>query len=133
MAASAGGIPIQAYAFLGAVGAFLIVLVVFFLYLNKKLCFAECGGFPCIDHPVKKEPKTARLGSAYAYEDHDSSSESDDEILRRYHQSMRRQAPPNFDQDYRSQTGSAAPSSVSKRSSQRSNVSGHSSSSRKSK
>ena len=48
-------VPIEAYAFLGAVAAFLIILVVFFLYLNKKLCFSECGGFPCIDQPPKKD------------------------------------------------------------------------------
>lgn len=76
----AGGIPIQAYAFLGAVVAFLILLVIFFLYLNKKLCFAECGGFPCIDKPAKKESKAARLGAAYAYDDQDTSSDSDDEV-----------------------------------------------------
>ena len=55
-------VPPEALAFLGAVGFFLILLVVFFLYLNKKLCFSECGGFPCIDKPIKKEPKTNKLG-----------------------------------------------------------------------
>ena len=54
-------VPTEAYVFLGAVVFFLILLIVFFLYLNKKLCFSECGGFPCIDAPPKKDSKT-KLG-----------------------------------------------------------------------
>ncbi|KAI0237581.1 hypothetical protein LSAT2_011893 [Lamellibrachia satsuma] len=57
------GVPPEALAFLGAVAVFLVLLVVFYLYLNKKLCFSECGGFPCIDQPIKKEPKTSKLES----------------------------------------------------------------------
>ena len=56
-------VPQEAVAFLGAVGAFLILLVVFFLYLNKLLCFSSCGGFSCVDQkPKKKERKASKLG-----------------------------------------------------------------------
>ncbi|XP_014662631.1 PREDICTED: synaptotagmin-14-like isoform X4 [Priapulus caudatus] len=82
-------IPPQAYAFLGAVAGFVIVLVIFFLYLHKKLCFSEVGGFPCCDKPLrKKDPKLKELSNAYSYEDQDTSSDSDDEVLRRLQASM---------------------------------------------
>ena len=53
-------VPIEAVAFLGAIAAFLVVLLIFFLYLNKSLCFSECGGFPCIDKPPKKKNKLGK-------------------------------------------------------------------------
>ena len=88
---SATGIPLEAYAFLGAVAAFLVLLVLFFMYLNKLLCFQDCGGFPCIDKPPKKASKGNKLGTAYGnYDDQDTSSDSDDEVLRRYQQSIKR-------------------------------------------
>ncbi|CAH1792280.1 unnamed protein product, partial [Owenia fusiformis] len=78
-------VPIEAYAFFGAVLLFLIIIILFFLYLNKKLCFVNCGGFPCITEPPKKGiNKSDKLGSAYSYEDADTSSDSDDEVLQRY-------------------------------------------------
>ncbi|KAJ8309146.1 hypothetical protein KUTeg_014020 [Tegillarca granosa] len=58
-------LPTEAIAFLGAVGAFLFLLVIFFLYLNKLLCFSECGGFPCMDKPPKKELKSSKLVYMY--------------------------------------------------------------------
>lgn len=48
-------VPTEAVAFLGAVGVFLILLIIFFLYLNKLLCFTNCGGLPCIDSPPKRK------------------------------------------------------------------------------
>ncbi|XP_076442442.1 synaptotagmin-14-like isoform X4 [Babylonia areolata] len=74
-------VPPEAVAFLGAVVAFLLMLVIFSLYLNKALCFTDCGGFPCIDRPPTKD--TSTLGAAYQYED-DTSSDSDDEVLKHY-------------------------------------------------
>ncbi|XP_069118703.1 synaptotagmin-14-like isoform X2 [Argopecten irradians] len=81
-------IPGAAIAFLGAVGAFLFILIIFFMYLNKLLCFSSCGGFPCIDAPPKREPKAGKLGSAYAYQDDETSSDSDDEVLKRYQSTL---------------------------------------------
>ena len=55
-------VPAEAYVFLGIVAFFLVCLIVFFLYLNKKLCFSECGGFPCIDRPPKTDGAKNKLG-----------------------------------------------------------------------
>ncbi|CAL1270417.1 unnamed protein product [Larinioides sclopetarius] len=59
-------VPSEASAFLGAVGAFLVLLVIFYLYLSKKLCFTTIGGFPCCDKPLNdhREPVSKDLGSA---------------------------------------------------------------------
>ncbi|XP_052769908.1 synaptotagmin-14-like isoform X2 [Mya arenaria] len=82
-------IPSEAVAFLGAVAGFLLVLLIFFLYLNKQLCFSSCGGFPCVDQPPrKKESRTKALGASYAYNDDDTSSDSDDEVLKRFKSSQ---------------------------------------------
>ncbi|GFR99458.1 synaptotagmin-14 [Elysia marginata] len=47
-------VPQEAVIFLCAVLVFVLLLVIFFLYLNKSLCFSECGGFPCIDKVPEK-------------------------------------------------------------------------------
>ena len=47
-------VPIQAVAFLASVGGFLILLVILFMYLDKVLCFAQCGGLPCFEQKSKK-------------------------------------------------------------------------------
>lgn len=78
-------VPAEASAFLGIVGAFLVLLVVFYLYLNKKFCFTTIGGFPCCDKPLsnQREPATKDLGTAFAYEEVESSTDSEDEVLQR--------------------------------------------------
>ncbi|CAH1263962.1 Hypp2808 [Branchiostoma lanceolatum] len=53
-------IPAAAAGFMGAICACLVLLVMLHLFLNKKLCFEEVGGFPCFDQK-KKEPKAAKL------------------------------------------------------------------------
>ena len=56
-------VPVEATAFLGAVAAFVVLLLVFFLYLNKKWCFYNIGGFPCCDEPFgPKPPRSKELG-----------------------------------------------------------------------
>ncbi|XP_035209293.1 synaptotagmin-14-like isoform X2 [Stegodyphus dumicola] len=82
-------VPTEASAFLGAVGAFLVILVIFYLYLSKKLCFTSIGGFPCCDKPLveHKEPVTKDLGTAFQYEEVESSTDSEDEVLQRFQQS----------------------------------------------
>ncbi|PSN34691.1 hypothetical protein C0J52_25282 [Blattella germanica] len=56
-------VPVEATAFLGAVAAFVVLLLVFFLYLNKKWCFYSIGGFPCCDEPFgPKPPRSKELG-----------------------------------------------------------------------
>ncbi|KAG0424158.1 hypothetical protein HPB47_000090 [Ixodes persulcatus] len=90
-------VPTEATAFLGAVGMILVVLVVFYLYLNKKLCFTTVGGFPCCDvapTPREKEKKVAArdLGHAFAYEDAESSTDSDEEVIQQLHHSASTQS-----------------------------------------
>lgn len=85
-------VPTEATAFLGAVGMILVVLVVFYLYLNKKVCFTTVGGFPCCDvAPTSREKDkkaVARdLGAAFAYQDVDTSSDSDEEVIQQLHHS----------------------------------------------
>ncbi|CAN8031565.1 unnamed protein product [Ixodes persulcatus] len=75
----------------------LVVLVVFYLYLNKKLCFTTVGGFPCCDvapTPREKEKKVAArdLGHAFAYEDAESSTDSDEEVIQQLHHSASTQS-----------------------------------------
>ncbi|XP_069688694.1 synaptotagmin-14 isoform X2 [Periplaneta americana] len=81
-------VPVEATAFLGAVAAFVVLLLVFFLYLNKKWCFYSIGGFPCCDEPFgPKPPRSKELGKAYSYEEPESSSDSEEDVLRRLQQS----------------------------------------------
>ncbi|XP_035680857.1 synaptotagmin-14-like isoform X5 [Branchiostoma floridae] len=79
-------IPAAAAGFMGAICACLVLLVMLHLFLNKKLCFEEVGGFPCFEQK-KKEPKAAKLGTAYQVEE-ETSSDSDDEVLQQYKRSM---------------------------------------------
>ncbi|XP_068083760.1 synaptotagmin-14 [Anabrus simplex] len=82
------GFPVEATAFLGAVAAFVVLLLVFFLYLNKKWCFYSIGGFPCCDEPLgAKASRSKELGKAYSYEEPESSSDSEEDVLRRLQQS----------------------------------------------
>jgi hypothetical protein len=55
-------VPVEATAFLGAVAAFVVLLLVFFLYLNKKWCFTAIGGFPCCDEPIVRPTRALALG-----------------------------------------------------------------------
>ena len=60
-------VPPQALAFLGVVSGILVILVVFFLYINKKVCFQNVGGFPCIDQPPKKSKSTSSKLGKYSF------------------------------------------------------------------
>ncbi|ESO94354.1 synaptotagmin 16, partial [Lottia gigantea] len=74
-------VPTEAVAFLGAVGFFLVVLILFFCYMNKTLCFKNCGGFPCIDRPTKHK-KANSLGESISY----SFTTMHKFLIERYHQ-----------------------------------------------
>ncbi|XP_064180038.1 synaptotagmin-14-like isoform X2 [Anguilla rostrata] len=45
----ASDITPEAIGFLSAVGVFVVVLAVLFLFINKKLCFSRVGGLPCLE------------------------------------------------------------------------------------
>ncbi|XP_038075066.1 synaptotagmin-16-like isoform X6 [Patiria miniata] len=80
------GIPLAAIIFISIIGGLLLVLLLFCMYLNKMACFASCGGCDCFEEKKesKKKEKKAQLGESYGYEDDDSSSDSDNEMLLRY-------------------------------------------------
>ncbi|RWS27980.1 Synaptotagmin-14-like protein [Leptotrombidium deliense] len=50
-------VPAEATAYLGFVGVCVVFLVVFYLYLSKKLCFTTIGNFPCCDDPINVDKK----------------------------------------------------------------------------
>ncbi|XP_030855235.1 synaptotagmin-14-like isoform X2 [Strongylocentrotus purpuratus] len=58
------------------------------MYLNRIACFASCGGCPCMEEKKKKKEKQAILGESFGYEDEGSSSDSEDETILRYQQSL---------------------------------------------
>ncbi|KYO43655.1 synaptotagmin-14 isoform A [Alligator mississippiensis] len=39
----------EAVGFLSAVGVFIILMLLLFLYINKKMCFETVAGFPDLD------------------------------------------------------------------------------------
>jgi len=46
----------EAIGFLSAVGVFIVLMLLLFLYINKKMCFENVGGFPDLDsgYPTRK-------------------------------------------------------------------------------
>ncbi|XP_066884481.1 synaptotagmin-16 isoform X10 [Kogia breviceps] len=55
-------IPPEAISFLSAVGVFLVLLVVLFLFINKKLCFETTGSLPCLDQQGKRKHSKDKTG-----------------------------------------------------------------------
>ncbi|KAJ3582974.1 hypothetical protein NHX12_000045 [Muraenolepis orangiensis] len=47
----ASDITPEALGFLAAVGVFVVVLAVIFLFITKRLCFWRVGGLPCLEQP----------------------------------------------------------------------------------
>uniref|UniRef100_A0A672KUC8 Synaptotagmin 16 n=1 Tax=Sinocyclocheilus grahami TaxID=75366 RepID=A0A672KUC8_SINGR len=45
----------EAVGFLSAVGIFVILLAILFLFINKKLCFARVGGLPCLEQYSRRK------------------------------------------------------------------------------
>ncbi|XP_072031831.1 synaptotagmin-16-like isoform X4 [Amphiura filiformis] len=92
MADDIAGLPVAALIFLSVIAFFLLSLVLMFMYLNKKACFANCGGCPCLEEKKaarKKEKDKDKLVESYGYDDDDeSSSDSDNEVMLRYQQSI---------------------------------------------
>ncbi|XP_062902392.1 synaptotagmin-16-like isoform X3 [Mobula hypostoma] len=87
----------EAIGFLSAVGVFVILLVVLFLFINKKLCFEKIGGLPCLE--LKREKKRARdkagihKGLVNSYGDDEeltTSTDSDEEVIKQFEFSVSR-------------------------------------------
>ncbi|XP_026862868.2 synaptotagmin-16 isoform X1 [Electrophorus electricus] len=86
----------EAIGFLSAVGVFVVLLAILFLFINKKLCFARVGGLPCFEQAGRRKRKDRagiHQGLVNSYGDDDevsSSSDSEDEIVKRFEISVSR-------------------------------------------
>ncbi|XP_058881545.1 synaptotagmin-14-like isoform X5 [Acipenser ruthenus] len=78
----------EALGFLSAVGVFVILMLILFLYVNKKLCFENVGDLSCMD-----EYRTGKDLKDNNYQDGDprgSSSESEDDVVGKYQEAVSR-------------------------------------------
>ncbi|CAO1430837.1 unnamed protein product [Diamesa serratosioi] len=77
-------VSMETTTFFGAGLGFMVIVVVFFLYMNRKWCFSNSSGnFPCCDDEKFLSTKTIHsFRNRYPYEEN-SSSDSEEEILRR--------------------------------------------------
>ncbi|XP_026794853.3 synaptotagmin-16 isoform X3 [Pangasianodon hypophthalmus] len=92
----AADITPEAIGFLSAVGVFVVLLTILFLFINKKLCFARVRGLPCFElrgHRKRKERSGIHQGLVNSYGDDgeiSSSSDSEEEIVKRFEISVSR-------------------------------------------
>nr|KAF6291802.1 synaptotagmin 14 [Myotis myotis] len=82
----------EAVGFLSAVGVFIILMLLLFLYINKKFCFENVGGFPDLGsgYSTRKNSQDKIYNSYMDRDEHGSSSESEDEALGKYHEALSR-------------------------------------------
>ncbi|XP_059954049.1 synaptotagmin-16 isoform X3 [Mesoplodon densirostris] len=89
-------IPPEAISFLSAVGVFLVLLVVLFLFINKKLCFETTGGLPCLDQQGKRKHSKDKTGiheglvNNFGVDELPTSSDSDEEVIKQFEISVSR-------------------------------------------
>lgn len=55
-------VPSEAIGFLSAVGVFIVLLAVLFLFINKKLCFETIGGLPYLEPRGKRKHSKDKTG-----------------------------------------------------------------------
>ncbi|CAM5102928.1 unnamed protein product [Eretmochelys imbricata] len=92
----------EAVGFLSAVGVVIILMLLLFLYINKKMCFENVGGFPDLDSGYNaRKISQDKLYNSYMNKDQNgSSSESEDEAVGKYHEALSRtqsSRPPMVD------------------------------------
>ncbi|XP_028856715.1 synaptotagmin-16 isoform X2 [Denticeps clupeoides] len=86
----------EAIGFLSAVGVFVVLLAILFLFINKKLCFARVGGLPCLElygHRRRKDRAGIHQGLVNSYgadREQSSSSDSENEIVKQFQISVSR-------------------------------------------
>ncbi|XP_066884475.1 synaptotagmin-16 isoform X4 [Kogia breviceps] len=92
-----GKVPPEAISFLSAVGVFLVLLVVLFLFINKKLCFETTGSLPCLDQQGKRKHSKDKTGIHEGLvnnfgddEELPASSDSDEEVIKQFEVSVSR-------------------------------------------
>ncbi|XP_062433823.1 synaptotagmin-16 isoform X2 [Rhea pennata] len=95
--AAASDIAPEAIGFLSAVGVFIILLAVLFLFINKKLCFEKIGGLLCLEeewrrqHYEEKPRDHEGLVNSYGEDEElTTSSDSDDEVIKQFEISVSR-------------------------------------------
>ncbi|XP_032962808.1 synaptotagmin-16 isoform X3 [Rhinolophus ferrumequinum] len=98
-------IPPEAIGFLSAVGVFMVLLAVLFLFINKKLCFENLGGLPCLEQRGKRKHSKDKTGIPEGLvnsfgddEEPCTSSDSDEEVIKQFEISVSRS------QSFRSRT-----------------------------
>ncbi|XP_036397969.1 synaptotagmin-16 isoform X1 [Megalops cyprinoides] len=103
----------EAIGFLSAVGVFVVVLAVLFLFINKKLCFSRVGGLPCLEQYSRKKRSRDKAGihqglvNSYGDDENQStSSDSEDEIIKQFEISVSRS------QSFRSAAAESGPQAV---------------------
>ncbi|XP_077320497.1 synaptotagmin-16 isoform X3 [Lithobates pipiens] len=86
----------EAIGFLSAVGVFVVLLAILFLFINKKLCF-ENSDLPCLDQRGRRKRPKERSGvlqglvSSYGDDDElTTSSDSDEEVYKQFQISVSR-------------------------------------------
>ncbi|XP_016297746.1 synaptotagmin-16 isoform X2 [Sinocyclocheilus anshuiensis] len=92
----ASDITPEAVGFLSAVGIFVVLLAILFLFINKKLCFARVGGLPCLEQYSRRKRRDRagiHQGLVNSYGDDgeiSSSSDSDGELAKQFEISVSR-------------------------------------------
>ncbi|XP_033884291.2 synaptotagmin-16-like isoform X4 [Acipenser ruthenus] len=103
----AADITPEAIGFLSAVGVFIVLLAVLFLFINKKLCFEKIGGLPCLEQRGKKKRTKEKAGiheglenklpsnkvqvNSYGQDEElPTSSDSEDEVIKQFEISVSR-------------------------------------------
>ncbi|KAG7200161.1 hypothetical protein KM043_000596 [Ampulex compressa] len=85
-------VPVEATAFLGAVAGFVVLLLALFLYLSRKWCIAPPSstalfGGVCVPLCDSTNGSTSQItksiGKAFSYSDPETSSDSEEDALRR--------------------------------------------------
>ncbi|XP_058440590.1 synaptotagmin-16 isoform X2 [Marmota monax] len=87
----------EAIGFLSAVGVFIVLLAVLFLFINKKLGFETIGGLPCLEQRGKRKHSKDRTGvhtglvdSIGDDEEPSTSSDSDEDVIKQFEISVSR-------------------------------------------
>ncbi|XP_047396358.1 synaptotagmin-16 isoform X2 [Sciurus carolinensis] len=87
----------EAIGFLSAVGVFIVLLAVLFLFINKKLRFETIGGLPCLEQRGKRKHSKDRTGihtglvnSIGDDEEPSTSSDSDEDVIKQFEISVSR-------------------------------------------
>ncbi|KAM6961275.1 synaptotagmin-16 [Aplochiton taeniatus] len=97
----ASDITPEAIGFLSAVGVFVLLLAVLFLFITKRLCFSRVGGLPCLEQHGRGKRSRHRPGvrqglvNSYGgvdddYDEGSSSSDSEAEIVKQFEISVSR-------------------------------------------